>query len=96
MGFRHVLKRSDARYPALNPLILLTHASPHFLQHAGFFHIGISVWTLLLFGPQVEAAYGTTSFVVLYFLTGAFGNLMSFAQTQDATIGGTVSARLRP
>ncbi|GAQ93084.1 Rhomboid family proteins [Klebsormidium nitens] len=59
------------------------------LLHAGFFHIGISVWTMLLFGPQVEAAYGTTSFVVLYFLTGAFGNLMSFFQTQDATIGGT-------
>lgn len=47
---------------------------------------------MLTFGPQVEAAYGTTTFVVLYFLTGAFGNLMSFGQTQDPTIGGTVCA----
>lgn len=61
------------------------------LQHAGFFHILFGSIVLLSLGPAVEVAYGSFGFFAAYFTGGVFGNLMSYLQTADVTVGGTVS-----
>lgn len=44
---------------------------------------------LLSFGPRVCRAYGSFTFLLIYILGGISGNLTSFLQTPDATVGGT-------
>ena len=63
-----------------------------YLQHDGFFHLVSGTLFLGFIGPIVEAAFGSLGFLGIYILGGAFGNLLSFIQTQDITVGGTVSA----
>ncbi|KAH7281799.1 hypothetical protein KP509_36G063500 [Ceratopteris richardii] len=62
--------------------------TPMFL-HSGFFHIALSSWALLFFGPQVERVFGPLAFCMIYFLGGLCGNICSFYFTSAATVGGT-------
>ncbi|MCO5614064.1 hypothetical protein L7F22_068345 [Adiantum nelumboides] len=62
--------------------------TPMFL-HSGFFHIALSSWALLFFGPQVENVFGPLAFCMIYFLGGLCGNIFSFFFTPAATVGGT-------
>lgn len=62
--------------------------TPMFL-HSGFFHVVLSSWALLFFGPQVENVFGPLAFCMIYFLGGLCGNMFSFFFTPDATVGGT-------
>ncbi|KAI5070443.1 hypothetical protein GOP47_0014786 [Adiantum capillus-veneris] len=62
--------------------------TPMFL-HSGFFHIALSSWALLFFGPQVENVFGPLAFCMIYFLGGLCGNIFSFFLTPAATVGGT-------
>ncbi|EXB97174.1 Rhomboid protease gluP [Morus notabilis] len=62
--------------------------TPMFL-HYGFFHIALSCWVLLTFGPKVCKGYGSFTFVLIYILGGISGNLISFLHTPDPTVGGT-------
>lgn len=62
--------------------------TPMFL-HAGFFHILLSSAVLLAIGPSVEVAYGSFGFLAAFLTGGVYGNLMSFLQTADVTVGGT-------
>eukprot|EP00249_Psilotum_nudum_P017782 c26487_g1_i1 orf=370-2076(+) len=57
--------------------------------HSDFFHIFLSSWALLSFGPRVERVYGSLAFCMIYFLGGLCGNILSFFHTNDATVGGT-------
>lgn len=65
-------------------------------QHDGFFHLVSGTLFLGFIGPIVEAAFGSLGFLGIYILGGAFGNLLSFIQTQEITVGGTVSAQEKP
>jgi membrane associated rhomboid family serine protease len=38
--------------------------------HGGFFHIGFNMFALWMFGSQIEARWGTRSFLVYYFVCG--------------------------
>ncbi|KAK2366217.1 RHOMBOID protein 9, chloroplastic [Trifolium repens] len=62
--------------------------TPMFL-HAGIFHIALSCWALVSFGPQVCKGYGSFTFFLIYILGGVSGNLASFVHTPDPTVGGT-------
>lgn len=62
--------------------------TPMFL-HSGFFHVALSTWALLFFGPQVENVFGPLAFCMIYFLGGLCGNMFSFFFTPAATVGGT-------
>eukprot|EP00250_Pteridium_aquilinum_P018244 c24004_g1_i2 orf=392-1828(+) len=62
--------------------------TPMFL-HSGFFHVVLSTWALLFFGPQVENVFGPLAFCMIYFLGGLCGNMCSFFFTPAATVGGT-------
>ncbi|KEH17318.1 S54 family peptidase [Medicago truncatula] len=62
--------------------------TPMFL-HAGIFHMALSCWALVSFGPQVCKGYGSFTFFLIYILGGVSGNLASFLHTPDPTVGGT-------
>jgi membrane associated rhomboid family serine protease len=65
------------------------------MQHAGIFHMALSCWALVSFGPQVCKGYGSFTFFLIYILGGVSGNFASFLHTPDPTVGGTVSIILQ-
>ena len=51
--------------------------------HGGVFHLGLNCYVLYLFGPNVEQAFGTARFVVMYVVAGFMGSAFSFAFPPD-------------
>ena len=51
--------------------------------HAGFMHLLFNMFSLFLFGPELEKIAGKVRFLVVYFVAGIFGGAMTYA-TQDA------------
>jgi membrane associated rhomboid family serine protease len=47
--------------------------------HFGFLHIGFNMWALFVIGTPLERLLGRLRFVVIYFLAGLGGGLLSFA-----------------
>jgi len=45
--------------------------------HAGLLHIGMNMWVLFDLGVQVEETYGTSRYLVFYFVSTVFGYLAS-------------------
>jgi rhomboid protease GluP len=45
--------------------------------HAGLLHIGMNMWCLVDLGPEVEALFSGTKFIVLYLATGVAGFVVS-------------------
>lgn len=57
--------------------------------HMGFVHLLFNMFSLFLFGPEMEKIAGKARFITIYLLSGVFGNVATFL-TQDfgyATIG---------
>ncbi|SOC42105.1 rhomboid family intramembrane serine protease [Ureibacillus acetophenoni] len=50
--------------------------------HADFFHVLFNMFSLFLFGPELERIAGKVRFLTIYFLAGIFGNVLTFV-TQD-------------
>lgn len=71
--------------------LVLPPLVPPLWQHAGFFHILLGSVVLLSLGPSVEIAFGSFGFFAAYVTGGVYGNLMSFWETAEVTVGGTVS-----
>ena len=46
--------------------------------HAGIPHLAFNCLALFIFGPQVERAYGRSSFTVIYILSGLSGSVASY------------------
>lgn len=47
--------------------------------HIGFFHIMFNMYFLYNLGPVFERLYGHGAFLLIYLISGIFGNLLSFA-----------------
>ena len=47
--------------------------------HGGLIHIGFNMMALMQFGPALEELYGSSRYLFLYVITGAFGFLISAA-----------------
>ncbi|HWK22615.1 MAG TPA: rhomboid family intramembrane serine protease [Ureibacillus sp.] len=61
--------------------------------HAGFMHVLFNMFSLFLFGPELEKIAGKARFVTIYALAGIFGNVATFV-TQDgmyASVGASGS-----
>ncbi|QBP40041.1 rhomboid family intramembrane serine protease [Paenisporosarcina antarctica] len=56
--------------------------TPMFL-HAGFVHLLFNMFSLFLFGPELEKLTGKVRFLTLYFMAGLFGTVATFV-LQDA------------
>lgn len=46
--------------------------------HAGFLHVLFNMFSLFLFGPELEKIAGKMRFLTIYFLAGIFGGLATF------------------
>ncbi len=69
----------------VRPWTLLTYM---FLHAPGLMHIGLNMLALFFFGPRVEDRMGSRRFVILYFLSGLSGALLStFFAPQSPIIG---------
>jgi membrane associated rhomboid family serine protease len=55
--------------------------------HAGLFHILFNAWALWVFGTQVERDFGTTRFVLIYFISGFLASATSYAFGPSTMIG---------
>lgn len=47
--------------------------------HAGLFHLGFNAYALWLFGQQVEASFGRSWMVAIFFVTGFLASVTSYA-----------------
>ena len=50
--------------------------------HADFFHVLFNMFSLFLFGPELEKIAGKARFLTIYLLAGIFGNVFTYL-TQD-------------
>ena len=58
------------------------------LVHGGALHLFLNMYILFMYGPQVEQAFGTVRFVVMFLLSGLMGSAFSFAFPPDnASVG---------
>lgn len=46
--------------------------------HAGFFHILFNMFSLFLFGPELERIAGKLRFITIYLFSGIFGNVVAY------------------
>jgi membrane associated rhomboid family serine protease len=53
--------------------------------HGGLLHIASNMIYLLIFGDNIEYRFGYLSFILFYFLSGAFGNLTHMLFSPGAT-----------
>jgi membrane associated rhomboid family serine protease len=58
-----------------NPLVFLTLFTSMFL-HGGWFHLISNMWTLFIFGDNVEDRMGAGRYLIFYLLGGLVANLM--------------------
>jgi rhomboid protease GluP len=64
--------------------------TPVFL-HASILHIAFNMYALFIFGRGIEARYGHGRFLLLYFLSGFAGNVMSFLLTVNPSLGASTA-----
>jgi membrane associated rhomboid family serine protease len=54
--------------------------------HAGFLHLGFNMWSLWIFGNNVEEAFGHAGYVLLYLLGGVAATFGFVAINPDLTV----------
>ena len=64
--------------------------TPAFL-HGSILHIAFNMYALLIYGRGLEARYGHGRFLLLYFLSGYAGNVMSFLLTSNPSLGASTA-----
>lgn len=73
-----------------NPLIIegewWRFISAMFL-HIGFLHLAMNSLALFYLGGAVERMYGTSRFLLIYFIAGVFGSIASFAFNEQVAAG---------
>lgn len=73
--------------------------TPIFL-HASILHIGFNMYALFVIGPGLEQYYGHWRYLLLYFIGGYAGNVLSFLLSASPSLGastaifGLVSAQI--
>ncbi|WP_374285727.1 rhomboid family intramembrane serine protease [Lactococcus sp.] len=74
-----------------DPTQLWRLVTPIFL-HIGWTHLLFNMFTLFFIGRQVEAVFGWKSFTLIYFISGIFGNAMSFLFSPQSLSAGASGA----
>jgi rhomboid protease GluP len=59
------------------------------LTHGGFLHLGFNMYSLMVLGNPLEAAYGKQKFLIVFFFSLLTGSLTSayFASLYSASVG---------
>jgi rhomboid protease GluP len=55
--------------------------------HIGFFHLAFNSYALYSLGPQVEALFGRSRFLVIYLFSGLAGSVASYVLSQSISAG---------
>lgn len=90
-GLTQVTRALFAFHPNLilvQPWTLVTYM----FLHANFGHIFFNMLSFYIFGPRLEAHLGGRSFVILYFLSGICGGLLSVPFSPNVSIVGASGA----
>lgn len=64
--------------------------TPIFL-HGSITHIGFNMYALFVLGPGLERTYGRSRYLLLYFLSGIAGNVVSFYFSTYNSLGASTS-----
>jgi rhomboid protease GluP len=64
--------------------------TPVFL-HASLWHILFNMYALFNIGPVVEQFYGRTRYLLLYFISGVAGNVVSFYLSPNPSVGASTA-----
>lgn len=64
--------------------------TPVFL-HGSLLHILFNMYALFIIGPMLEHFYGRTRYLLLYFISGVAGNVMSFYLSPDPSLGASTA-----
>lgn len=62
--------------------------------HIGFFHILFNMYFFYSLGPIFEKMFGSLNFLIIYLISGIFGNLLSFAFGNPYTVSAGASTSL--
>jgi len=79
----------------LIPALLLTRPwtlISYMFLHGGFGHLFFNMLSLFFFGPRLEARLGSRNFLILYFVSGIAGALLSLVFTPHVAIIGASGA----
>ena len=55
--------------------------------HANLLHLFVNGYSLYIIGPQVEAPFGYARFLLIYFLSGVAGVVLSFGLSPSLSVG---------
>ena len=64
--------------------------------HFGLLHIAFNMYALYLFGPLLEQLYGHIDYLIIYFLCGIGGSVMTILFAPDVRGGRRIRRDLRP
>jgi rhomboid protease GluP len=64
--------------------------TPVFL-HASILHIAFNMYALFIYGRGIESRFGHVRFLLLYFLSGFAGNVLSFLLTPNPSLGASTA-----
>jgi len=76
------------RLVLVRPWTLVTYM----FLHAGLMHLAFNMLALFFFGPRVEERLGSRSFLILYFLSGISGAILSLIMGPSAAVLGASAA----
>lgn len=62
------------------------------LVHGGALHLGLNMYILFMYGPNVEQAFGTIRFVLMFLIAGFLGSAFSYAFPPDSASVGASGA----
>lgn len=60
--------------------------------HAGIVHIGLNMYSLYIVGPRVEDFFGKWKYILIYFVSGICGGLLSIGVTPNVVSVGASAA----
>ncbi|MGE7113334.1 rhomboid family intramembrane serine protease [Lysinibacillus sp. NPDC047702] len=55
--------------------------------HAGFLHVLFNMFSLYIFGPELEKIAGKARFITIYLLSGIVGNMATYLLLNDSSYG---------
>jgi rhomboid protease GluP len=80
------LIRAGELWRLITPVFLHDPSLPY-----GLLHIGFNMYALFVLGRGIESRFGHSRFLLLYFLSGYAGNVMSFLLTPNPSLGASTA-----
>jgi len=59
--------------------------------HGSIVHLSFNMYALYIIGPSLERKYGSTSFILLFFIGAIFGNIFSFLCSSYVSLGSSTA-----